>query len=321
MCVFRILCILLLCLIAVPALPDRAAAEDTPIVLQPSVWAGYQEYLDLRNPGAFAVSDDGSIYGYSYCEERRCKFNTSKRVALKSCSEGGGETCVVFAVKREIQMPYHLLDLALANGCPAPRPDEKSPDVVVIPDIEIVYDHAHDIDGLTNLEKRGKARVDPVDFELLGLTVHQFTRGKDESGTTQVRGDGGQVCAGFAAARVHLQMTATIYVASEIPRASCLYEEVLAHEERHDAVGRRLFYELAATATRLLRTDLERHPYVVVADSSMVAAAARARIDAAIDTAYREFWQDYDEEQKPIDTMEEYLRVATACPDAHAYLR
>jgi hypothetical protein len=320
--VLRILCILLLCLIAVPALPDRAAAEDTPIVLQPFVWAGYQEYLDLPNPGAFAVSDDGSIYGYSYCEERRCKFNTSKRVALKSCSEGGGENCVVFAVKREIQLPYRLLDLALADGCPAAGSDEKSPDVVVIPDIdEVVYDHAHDIDELTNLEQRGKARVNPVDFELLGLTIHQFSRGNDESGTTLVRGDGGQACAGFAAARVHLRMTTTIYVASEFPKASCLYEEVLAHEERHHAVGRRLFYELAAAATRLLRADLVQQPYVAVAESSMVAAAARARIDAAIDTAYREFWQDYDEEQKRIDTEEEYLRVAAACTDARAYLR
>jgi hypothetical protein len=116
-------------------------------------------------------------------------------------------------------------------------------------------------------------------------------------------------------------MTTTIYVASEFPEASCLYEEVLAHEERHLAVGRRLFYELAAAATRLLRADLVQQPYVAVAESSMVAAAARARIDAAIDTAYREFWQDYDEEQKRIDTEEEYLRVAAACTDARAYLR
>jgi hypothetical protein len=64
-----------------------------------------------------------------------------------------------------------------------------------------------------------------------------------------------------------------------------------------------------------------QQPYVAVAESSMVAAAARARIDAAIDTAYREFWQDYDEEQKRIDTEEEYLRVAAACTDARAYLR
>src|SRR5690606_9991295 len=102
-------------------------------------------------------------------------------IALESCSENGGKNCVIFAIKRDIQLPYYLLDLAQADGCPAFRPGEKSPDVVVVPHIgEIVYDHTHDIEELTNLEKRGKARVDPVDFELLGLTVHQFTRGEDE---------------------------------------------------------------------------------------------------------------------------------------------
>lgn len=323
MVAMRAVCAALLCLAAlgVGAIAGAARADEAPIVLYPFVWEGYQEYSKLRHPSAFAVSRDGSTYGYSYCAETRCKFNTDKKVALESCAESGGEDCVIFAVKRDIQVAYHVLDLTKGDGCPPPA---SAPDLLamaVVPDIDnVVYDHSHDIAALTDMEKRGKTRVDPVDFELLGLTIHDFSMGDVGSGTTLVHGPNGETCAGMAPGKIHIRMTSNIYVASEFPDTSCLYRAVLEHEEKHQAVGRRLFRELAAHATRLLRDDLQQLPYVSVADSGMAGTVARARIEAAITTAYETFWQQYDAEQDRVDSPEEYARVANACPDARDYL-
>jgi hypothetical protein len=321
MVALRAVCAALLCLAAALSRSGTARADEAPVVLHPFVWEGYQEYSDLRHPSAFAVSRDGSAYGYSYCPERRCKFNTDKKVALESCAENGGEDCMIFAIERDIQVAYQVLDLTRADGCPTPASSQNLLEIAVVPDIDdVVYDHSHGIAELTELEKRGKTRVDPVDFELLGLTMHGFSMGEIGSGTTLVRGTAGETCVGMADGKIHVRMISTIHVASEFPESSCLYREILGHEEKHQAVGRRLFRELAAHATRLLRADLRQQPYVRVADAGMAAAVAQARIEAAIVTAYESFWQHYDTEQDRIDTPQEYARVVNACPDAGQYL-
>jgi hypothetical protein len=307
-----VLCAALTCLLAMSG-PGPARGQELPLLLHPFVWEGFEEYAGLRNPSAFAVSRDGSEYGYSFCPERRCKFNTGQKVALDSCEESGGEDCIIFAVKQDIRVPYEVIDLANAQGCPAPS--AATPDITVVPEIdEVVHDHSLDIHNLTELDKRGQARQRPVNYEVLGLHIPDFPETPYGNGMSLVKGSGGVTCLGIDGT-IRLRMTSTIYVASEFSKSSCLYRETLAHEERHNEVGRRLFEELAAHATRLLRTELQRQPYVRITDAAHAEAVAEAWIDVTISSAFETFWETYGEEQARIDSDEEYARLDRVCAD------
>src|SRR5438552_18674895 len=65
-----------------------ANADD--LVLSPTVWVAFQQYLHLSQPGAFAVSSDGAVSGFSYCEELPCEPNYEQPGALSNCKSHGG---------------------------------------------------------------------------------------------------------------------------------------------------------------------------------------------------------------------------------------
>lgn len=296
---------------------SAARAEDRPLILHPVVWEAYQEYAALFRPGAFAVSRDGSIYGYSYCPDVRCKAHTSKKIALESCEESGGENCLVFAFQREIKVAYTLLDLEAAGACPS----EPVPEVTIVADMPpVVYDYSYDVESLTAFEKLGKARTSSAEFELLGLAVHDFDPAAETDLRPYIRESAGLVCAGFESSEVHLHMSSQIYVANDFPKGTCLYEEILAHEERHHEVARRLFTEFAADATRRLAEDLRSRPFLQVSGPWEGRSASQARLERAIAAAYVGFIERYEIEQGAIDTTEEYARIANACPDAGRYM-
>ena len=83
-----------------------ANADD--LVLSPTVWAAFQQYLHLSQPGAFAVSSDGAVSGFSYCEELRCEPNYEQPGALSNCKSNGGSMCVIFAIGDKTVVPYRV---------------------------------------------------------------------------------------------------------------------------------------------------------------------------------------------------------------------
>ena len=150
--------------------------------------------------------------------------------------------------------------------------------------------------------------------------MHDFDTWIEADLRPSIRENEGLVCAGFEDSEIRLQMRSNIYVANDFPKDSCLYREVLAHEERHHEVARRLFAEFAADATQRLAGDLRARPFLQVSDPWEGRSASQARAQQAIDAAYVEFSRRYDTEQAAIDTTEEYTRIANACPDAEEYV-
>lgn len=295
---------------------DAARADEGgPLVIYPYVWEGFEDYSALKNPSAFAVSRDGSVYGYSYCPDRRCRAHRSKIIALQSCEESGGVDCVIFAVKREIVADYHVLDLAATSGCPT----EPSGQVAFVTDMpKPTYDFGQSIAELTHLSKIGQARTDFRDYEILGLHSRDIDLSLERDVGTAISSVGGKICAGFADSDVRLTLLATIYVANEFPKGSCLYDEVLAHEERHHKVARTLFAELAADATRRLAEDVAARPFIEVSSAAEGRAAGLARVQAALDAASIDFAQRYDIQQDEIDSDEEH-HLAKVCPESSGY--
>lgn len=127
------------------------------------------------------------------------------------------------------------------------------------------------------------------------------------------RSDGG-FCWSVQSLDITVNATATIFIASEIPRDSCLWRAVERHEQRHVMVDRQLFPELA----RMLR------PPVLDAARRTAAAASGdeaktilgAAIEDAIEAAQRAYESRRMAHHLPIDTPEEYNSFRRICGDA-----
>lgn len=204
-------------------------------------------------------------------------------------------------------------DRLAIEPCANASPDI-APNVTIVPVIaDVIREHSLDSEGLDRLKKRGMARELPAGFRLFGLTTHDLELDDGDVGATLAWGG---ACAGVADGKIRIRLVPRLYVAREIAPSSCLYREIVAHEEKHLAVGERLFRAFAAEATELLRRDLERRPYLTVAYAGDAERMAMRRVDAAIRAAYRSFRENYVREQAAIDSDAEYERVAAACRDA-----
>ena len=73
-----------------------------PITVSKRVQQGFEKYKAEQAPGYFAVSEDGRTYGYSFCQDLKCRAG-GQHVALRSCgNRTTTSTCRIFAREREI---------------------------------------------------------------------------------------------------------------------------------------------------------------------------------------------------------------------------
>jgi hypothetical protein len=72
-----------------------------PITLSPGVKQALEEYRSLRTPYYFAVSSDGEAFGYTYCQEVRCRSVGDAASAVYSCERSGKE-CKIYARREEV---------------------------------------------------------------------------------------------------------------------------------------------------------------------------------------------------------------------------
>jgi hypothetical protein len=83
------------------------------IELSQSTAAAYDNYLNQLGPdnhGYFAVSEDGSGYGFTLCGAEACEPDALK-TALDGCKIGSeGKECQVFAVDRDPQMNHSVAE-------------------------------------------------------------------------------------------------------------------------------------------------------------------------------------------------------------------
>jgi len=67
--------------------------------------------------GAFAVSSNGTVGFYAYCQAVQCRDEVSfSRVALRECEARAHDACVVLAVGRAVRHPYMTYQEAQRKG-------------------------------------------------------------------------------------------------------------------------------------------------------------------------------------------------------------
>lgn len=124
----------------------------------------------------------------------------------------------------------------------------------------------------------------------------------------------GRKCWSVTNVNVVIAVSTKVYIAKEVPRGSCLWNEVVKHESKHVRLDQKLFPQIAG----LIR------PKVLRAVSRSVAArtdgeartALGSRISQAILVAATAFLEMRNTEQLKIDTRTEYSRANRVCGEA-----
>jgi hypothetical protein len=226
---------------------------------------------------------------------------------------------VLLAVTLAVAAPAAAQETGQAAGeetaTDAACPTGPVPQIRVIVDItDTVYDHGKPLAELNRLGARAATATGNDVRRLLGLTHQTFSVGANTApGKVVQRADGG-FCYGYGDGSITLRLTTEIFLASELPAGSCLYGQVLAHEERHAKVGRRLFSEYAATVETAIAESLAEVPFIAIDEPGVAPLAAKARLEAIIKPLYNDFKSTYRKRQAIIDTSGEFARVRAACP-------
>lgn len=110
-----------LALVAAIQAPAPARAEET-YRIDSEVWGYFQEYLRTvgNRPGAFAITTDGHGSYYLTCPSMHCIGGTTYGHDAKERCESYGDSCVVFAVRRDIRVQYEIRPAAAGTGSSAP---------------------------------------------------------------------------------------------------------------------------------------------------------------------------------------------------------
>lgn len=133
----------------------------------------------------------------------------------------------------------------------------------------------------------------------------------------------GQVCGRLSKVDIEIFLDETaIYIAREIPANSCVYREVLAHENRHVTVDYALLQEWKGRIQREIKQGTERIGYVNGVTASGVADEIKRQLQPVFERSVNAMLVERITRQGWVDTPQEYERVSRACNgESQKYVR
>lgn len=202
------------------------------------------------------------------------------------------------------------------DGC---MPPEREPTIRV----DVIANNPTIDHGRARFELKGfdTATVSPYGADqqvhVNGLMRGAITLETQSSIAWQQRKDGEDNCFWFDGINIVLRLNPVIYVAHEIAKDTCLYNEVLNHEMKHFNVD----VETAKDYQVLLQDELERFIHqtgIIGPFSSTQREEARNSLTTRLEATVRAINDRMNFErvkrQSVVDTREEYERIARACP-------
>ncbi|MBI4030193.1 MAG: hypothetical protein HY370_00800, partial [Proteobacteria bacterium] len=125
-------------------------------------------------------------------------------------------------------------------------------------------------------------------------------------------------CVQFLKIEVTLRMDPKIFVAREIARNSCLFQEVFGHEAKHIDADRALIEKYARQIRDGLRmATMETADYTSPVVPAMAMESVRKRMEEGIGRAlgvmFEKMMRERAQRQQAIDNIDEYSRVSGSC--------
>lgn len=195
-------------------------------------------------------------------------------------------------------------------GCPELGPAQ----VVLEPlDAPLTHDTARSAAQLTAMPGRAPSPLGRQAGRALGLTAAEFTARSRFQLVFQGE-PGGAVCGSLKNLIIAFGYARrTVYIARELPPASCIHGEVLAHEMEHVAIDDRVLAEFRPRFQQQMQALVEQLPPVRGRSTDQVARTLQRSVEAVINRSLEEFGRERDRRQARLDTVEEYRRVSESC--------
>ena len=147
----------------------------------------------------------------------------------------------------------------------------------------------------------------------LGLTRYQPVLG------FQVPIKGIQFPNGFACAHIdHVDVTigyqdVTVYIADEIPRPGCGFDEIMGHEQKHIAVNRDILAEYAPLIQSRIKAYVQQNGTFREAQPDAAIQHLHDQLQAILNHVAEQMVNDNSHRQQLVDSPQEYRRVSMSC--------
>jgi hypothetical protein len=127
----------------------------------------------------------------------------------------------------------------------------------------------------------------------------------------QVRRNGKRWCAKPTGGIITIELTQTVYIASEAAKGSCVGKVTLTHEKKHVNLNS-AFLKLAP---RPIITSLHKNPMTLASSGSAAAASrgAAAALKSVVKKALKAEVEKLKQKQDTVDTPQEYARSRQVC--------
>jgi hypothetical protein len=147
----------------------------------------------------------------------------------------------------------------------------------------------------------------------LGLTRYQPVLGVNPASTARDMPDG------TTCVRVeHVDITfgyrnVVVYIAREIPRQSCGFDQVMQHEQKHVLVQKQILNNFIPVVKQRLKDYLAENGAMQNRDYMEAVTWLRDNVQLIAQDVSAELFQENLRLQRDIDTVDEYARVGNSC--------
>ncbi len=201
---------------------------------------------------------------------------------------------------------------AVAATCPAARLEPQV--ILTVSQSAVMQDNSKTIHDLIAMaQEHGHAFTSGGRHVPLGLTRVK-TRYTSKLETEVLRLPDGTHCAYLKTLWLTVLFdNTTVYIATNLPRDSCIYDEVLAHEHKHVAADRAL---LERWKPELQRQAEDAARSAVVTSASTADEATKyigSYLEPYLQRTVNALMAARDADQSLIDTTAEYTRISRSC--------
>ncbi len=208
--------------------------------------------------------------------------------------------------------------LVLAAGGKASCPAREATKINVVPKTEKVkYDNRQ---TLKEIQSYKTDTVDPYEFH--GQTVTQgFMKGQIQLSQKIVFGQVSNTvfgCVWYDTITIEINIDPTIVIAKELYQDSCMRKAILGHEMLHVNVDRMIVNKYAKTMGNKLLTELKSRGYSAgpfsINRMEEIKSKMQRVITQILELEYKKMGIEREEEQRKVDSLEEYETVGDKCP-------
>lgn len=148
----------------------------------------------------------------------------------------------------------------------------------------------------------------------VGLSVGELSMSVGIDKTSRTFTDTGWTCAAPAQITVEFGFrNNTVYVADELPRGTCIFDEVLNHEMKHVATDRGILDDYTPQVERYFRSSVESLGISQDASPATAFQSIDSYFSGITDDLTAAIGRERDRRQALVDTSEEYDRVNRSC--------